>query len=217
MKNLYLLTILFVIVLFSVPSICQPDNSDIRIIQLATGKDNITFTVLDYETNEPLIGAEIYSFNLKKVLATTDIDGVAITENELVGNLEVSYIAYYSICFKLDDKSIDSIQLWMKPSPLNLGDGVVDLDTNTVSPSENGKIDSEQDLIDNKIQLLINSEPTEEQFIYAKNHNFKFKIWQGSKRYREAYNAVVIDFLNKKYERNIEEDLREICWRNYQP
>ncbi len=110
MKKLYLLTILFVIVLFSVPSICQQDKSDKQIIQLATGKDKITFTVLDYETNEPLIGAAIYSFNLKKILATTDIDGVAITEKELKGNLEVSYIAYYSECFRLYENSIDSIK-----------------------------------------------------------------------------------------------------------
>jgi len=47
MNNLYLLTILFVIALFSVPSICQPDKSDIQIIQLAAGKDKITFTVFD--------------------------------------------------------------------------------------------------------------------------------------------------------------------------
>ena len=83
MKNLYLLTILFVIVLFSVPSICQPDSGDEQIIQLATGNDKITFTVFSHETNEPLVGATIYSFNLKKILVTTDMGGVATLEKEL--------------------------------------------------------------------------------------------------------------------------------------
>ncbi len=150
-------------------------------------------------------------------MATTDIDGVAITDKGIEGNLEVSYIAYYSICFKLYDKSIDSIKLQLIPMPLNFGDGVVDLDTISISPSEKGKIDSEHNLFANKIQLLTKSEPTEEQIIFAKNHNFEFIIWDGNNSYREAYNEVVIDFLNKKFDNNIEEDLREICWRNYQP
>lgn len=78
MKKLFSLKTLFVIVIFYNSSFCQQNNSDKQIIQLATGNDKIIFTVFDYETNEPLIGAAIYSFNLKKILATTDIDGIAI-------------------------------------------------------------------------------------------------------------------------------------------
>ena len=47
-------------------------------------------------------------------------------------------------------------------------------------------------------------------------YDFKFEIWAGNNYYREAYNEFVIDFLNKKFEKNIEEKLREICWRIYQ-
>ena len=101
MKKLFSLKALFVIVIFYNSSFCQQNIDDKQVIQLATGKDKITFTVLDFETNEPLIGAAIYSFNLKKNLATTDIDGVATTEKELKGNLEIAYVGYYSCSFKI--------------------------------------------------------------------------------------------------------------------
>ena len=209
--------IIVLLVFLNIPFFCQHDNDHKQMSQFSTGKDKITFIVLDYDTDEPLIGAEIYSFNLKKFLATTDIDGIAITHKGLDGNIEVSYIAYYPICFKLDDKSIDSVLLWMKPEPLNLGDGVVLLDTNSVSPSEKGKIDAEQDLIQNKIQLLTKHEPTAEQSSFAKAHNFEFIVWQGNESYREIYNEIVMDFLHSKFDKNIEEELRAICWRIYQP
>jgi hypothetical protein len=216
MKKLYLLTILFVIALFSVPSICQPDKSDIQLIQLATGKDKITYTVFDYETNEPLIGAAIYSFNLKKILATTNIDGVAITEKELKGNLEISYIAYYPYCFRLFENNIDSVIVWLKPEPLHFGFEVIDTTQRIESPSIKAESDAKLELNEGKTQLLATIEPSEEQILFAKNHSFEFKVYEGNKYYREAYNEVVIDFLNNKFEKNIEEELREICWRNYQ-
>ena len=217
MKNLFLLTILFVIILFSVPSICQPDNSDIQIIQLATGKDKITFTVFDYETNEPLVGVAIYSFNLKKILATTDIDGAAITEKELKGNLEISYIAYYPYCFRLFENNIDSVIVWLKPEPLHFGFEIIDTTKRIESPSIKAESDAKLDLNEDKIHLLTTDQPSKEQILFAKNHSFEFKVYEGNKYYREAYNEVVIEYLNKKFEKNIEEDLREICWRNYQP
>jgi len=135
MKNLSLFTILIVLTLFDSLLFCQQDNCFEHINQFSTGKDKLTFTVFDYETKEPLIGAAIYSFDLKKILASTDIYGVARTDKGLEGNLEVSYIAYYSICFTLEDTSIDSVLLRMEPEFLNFGDGVVMLDTNTISPN----------------------------------------------------------------------------------
>ena len=53
--------------------------------------------------------------------------------------------------------------------------------------------------------------------MFAENHSFEFKVFEGNKYYRETYNQVVIEYLNNKFEKNIEEELREICWRNYQP
>lgn len=217
MKNSFLFKVLFVIISLISSSFCQQDIDDKQVSQFSTGKDKITFIVLDYDTDEPLIGAEIYSFQQQKILATTDIDGIAITEKVLKGNLEVSYIGYYPECFKLNNDSIDSIKLWLKQAPLNFGDGIVNLDTNTVSPIEKGESDAKEDIIESKIQLLTGSDPAEEQLLYAENHNFEFKLWEGNKSYRAAYNEVVIAFLNKKFDINIEEELRRICWRNYQP
>ena len=217
MKKLFALKVLFVVFIFFSSSFCQQDINDKRIIQLATGKDKMTFVVLDYQNDEPLIGAAIYSFSQKKILATTNLYGIAITDKEQDGNIEVSYIAYYSVCFKLDNKHVDSVLIWMNPEPLNFGDGVVSLDTNNISPSEKGRINAEQDLVQNKIQLLTKNEPTTEQSLFAKNHNFEFIVWMGNESYREVYNEIVIDFLNNKFDINIEEELRAICWRNYQP
>lgn len=217
MKNLFSLKTLFVIVLFKNSFYCQHDNSDIQIIQLVTGKDKIIFKVLDYETNEPLIGAAIYSFDINKILETTDIDGVIIAEKELKGNLEISYIAYYPYCFKLFDNSIDSVVVWLKPEPLHYGLEVIDTTKRIESPSIKAESEAKLDLTEGKIQLLSTFELLKEQILFAKNHSFEFKVYDGNKYYIEAYNEVVIDFLNKKYKRNIEEDLREICWRNYQP
>ena len=214
-KNIVYSTLLLLTVLFNKSIFCQENSTDKQIMQFSTGEDKITFTVLDYETNEPLIGAEIYSFEQNKILATTDINGFAVAEKGLKGNLEVSYIGYYSFCFKLNDNNIDSLVLWLKPDLIYFGDGVV-FDTNKVSPSKK-KSDAKEDFIESKIQLLTKTEPTEEQLLYAKNHGFEFKIWLGDKHYREAYNEVIIGYLNKKFEKNIAEELRRICWRNYQP
>ena len=217
MKNIFLFTLFILLISFSTSSFCQKDNCIKNINQFTTGKDQITFHVIDCETNEPLIGVAIYSFNLKKILATTDLYGVAMTDKGLEGNLELSYIGYYSICFKINNTNIDSISLWMKLMPLTYGPGIVDLDTNTISPSKQGEFEAQNDLIDGNIQLLMNSEPSEEQLLFSASHNFKFIVFQGNKSFGEAYNEVVIDFLNKKFEKNIEEELRQICWRIYQP
>lgn len=217
MKNLILFTIVIIFTFSSNLSFCQQDNGDKQIIQFATGKDKITFTVLDFETNEPLIGAAIYSFNLKKILATTDIDGVAITEKELKGNLEISYIGYYPYCFKLLNENIDSVIVQLKSIPPPPDIYVVDTTQKADSSFFYGENDARLDLEEGKIQLFTDKAPTEEQNTYAEKHDFKFEIWAGNNYYREAYNEVVIDFLNKKFEKNIEEELREICWRIYQP
>jgi len=217
MKNLSLFMVLIVLILFNNSSFCQQDNCIKRINQFSTGKDKITFTVLDFETNEPLIGAAVYSFHLKKILATTNIDGVAITEKGLKGNLEISYIGYYPYCFKLFNENIDSVIVQLKSTPPPPDIYVIDTTQKVDSSFFYGENDARLDLEEGKIQLFTDKAPTEEQNTYAEKHDFKFEIWAGNNYYREAYNRVVIDFLNKKFEKNIEEELREICWRIYQP
>ncbi len=61
-----------------------------------------------------MIGAEIHSIKSNETLATTDINGIAIIEKGLEGNLEVSYVGYDFICFKLNDNTIDSIIVRLK-------------------------------------------------------------------------------------------------------
>jgi hypothetical protein len=218
MKNLSLNILLIALVLFISSSFCQQDNCIERITQFSTGKDKITFYILDCETNEPLIGAAVYSFNLKKILGMTDIDGIVITEKELKGNLEISYIAYYSDCFRLDDNSIDSIIVRLIPqSGTYFITPVIDTTQKIESSSTKGENDAKLDLNEGKIHLLTRVETSEEQILFAKNHSFEFKVDERDNYYREAYNEVMIDFLNKKFEKNIEEELREICWRIYQP
>ena len=103
------LTLLLITILFNNSVFCQEERADKQIRQFSTGKDKITFTIHDEENNEPLIGAEIYSFEQEKILAATDINGIAVTEKGLKENLEISYIGYFSLCFKLDDNNIDSV------------------------------------------------------------------------------------------------------------
>ena len=170
------LTLLLITILFNNSVFCQEERADKQIRQFSTGKDKITFTIHDEENNEPLIGAEIYSFEQEKILATTDINGIAVTEKGLKENLEISYIGYFSLCFKLDDNNIDSVMLWLKPEPIYFWDGVVDFDTSKVSPIKKGKSDAKKDLVENKIQLLTNTDPTEEQLYFAKSHDFEFNI-----------------------------------------
>ncbi|HLG31582.1 MAG TPA: hypothetical protein VI362_00975 [Ignavibacteriaceae bacterium] len=218
MKKLKLFIIVIVLTLSCNLSLCQLENDDKQIIQLSTGKDNITFNVLDYDTAEPLIGVKIYSFDLKKILATTDIDGIAITDKGLKGNLEISYVGYYPSCFKIVDNLIDSVIICLKPDMIPFGfmvESSVQL-RKIDSLKQKATNDAQIDLEMSDIQLLTKITPTDEQQLFAKNHAFVFKMWKGSSDYKETYNDVVLNFLNKKYSKDIREELREICWRNHQ-
>ncbi len=215
MKNLFLLTILFVISSFNCLIFCQQDNGDKQIIQLATGKEKITFKVLDYETNKPLIGAAIYSFNLQKILATIDIDGVATYSKGVRGTIEVSANNYSSVCFKLDSEKIDSIVVRLK---FRL-DHIMGSFYPTISDDSlkiMAEFDANNDINEGEVFLYFSTELTEEQFIFSKNHLFTFKEWRkgGYSVYKTYYNEVVLNYLSKKFKTDIRQTLSEICWRN---
>lgn len=217
MKNIFLFTLSNLLFSLSNSTYSQIDNCITNINQFTNGKDQITFYVTDCETNEPLIGAAIYSFNLKKILGMTDIDGVAITEKKIEGNLEISYIGYYEFCFKLINENIDSVFVGLKfvPPPPDLY--VVDTTKRSESPALKGELDAKFDLEKGIVQLFTINKPTEEQIDYADKHWFTFKLLKENRYYRDSYNELVIEYLNKKFEMNIEEELKAICWRNYQP
>lgn len=212
-----LFLIALLVVLSNISSHSQPYNCGENINQFSTGKNQITFYILDCETNEPLIGAAIYSFDLKKILGMTDIDGIVITEKEIKGNLEISYIGYYEFCFKLINENIDSVLVGLKfvPPPPDLY--VVDTTKRSESLALKGELDAKFDLEKGIVQLFTIYEPTEEQIDYADKHGFTFKLLRQNRYYRDSYNELVIEYLNKKFEMNIEEELKAICWRNYQP
>ena len=177
MKNLYLLTILFVIVLFSVPSICQPDSGDVQIIQLATGNDKITFSVFSHEFNEPIVGATIYSFNLKKNLITTDIGGCATLVKGITGIIEVSADNYRSVCFKLDSANIDTMVVRLK---FRL-DHIMSSSYPTISDDSLRKMaefDANNDINEGEVFLYFSTELTVEQLMFSKNHSFTFNEWR---------------------------------------
>jgi hypothetical protein len=217
MNKYYLMTLFFVITLFNHLLFCQNNNCIGNVNQFSTGKDKITFYIFDCETNEPLIGAAIYSFNLKKILGMSDIDGVAITEKEIKGNLEISYIGYYEFCFKLSNENIDSVFVRLKSVPWPPDLYAVDTTRRSESPTLKGEFDAKFDLEKGIVQLFTIYEPTEEQNDYADKHMFTFKLLNENRYYRDSYNELVIEYLNKKFEMNIEEELKAICWRIYQP
>lgn len=215
MKNVSLFMILIALVLFISSSFCQQDIRDKQIIQVATGKDKITFTVFDYETNEPLIGAAIYSFNLKKILATTDIDGFATIAKGIMGIIEVSANNYRNVCFELESENIDSIVIRLK---FRL-DHIMSSSYPTLSDDSLKKLaefDANNDITKGEVFLYFSNGLTEEQLMYSKNHSFTFKEWRkgGYSDYKPYYNEVVLNYLSEKFKTDIREELRYICWRN---
>jgi predicted transglutaminase-like protease len=76
---------------------------------------------------------------------------------------------------------------------------------------------AEVDLYNNDVHLFTLIAPSEEQQLFAKDHSFMFEKWEGKNLiYKEPYNKIILDYLNKKFDKNIEEELRKICWRNHQ-
>ena len=196
--------------------ICQDQYGTERVIQFSNGENKITFYIVDYETDGPLIGAEINSINRSETLATTDIYGIATTEKGLEGNLEVSYLGYDFVCFKLNDKSIDSIVVRLKLD-INIGHGIVTDTFNIDSLLQIARHNAQFDLNNGDIHLFTLIAPLEEQQFFAKDHSFVFEIWEGKNLiYKESYNKIILEYLSKKFDKNIEEELRKLCWRNHQ-
>ena len=158
MKSL-LLTIIFI--LFIIPSIIysQNDLGDEQVQQFSTGNFNITFNVVDFETGEQLIGASIFSFDLKKEIGKTDFYGIVKTAKGLDGNIEVSYIGYRTIRFKLNDNKVDSILVGLKSVPLNYGFEVEDrrpeqLEKKIDSHNLTAKSETKSDIKNNDDQII---------------------------------------------------------------
>jgi len=209
MKNLILILLLFNIALF-----CQSELSEEQIIQSTIGQDKITMLVLDFATDEPLIGAIIYSRDLKDTLSTTNIDGNASFQKGVSENFQISYIGYEYLCFQINDNNIDNIIVRLKIE-ISRFFGLIVYSFNIDSLEKAGRLDAENDFNAGKIQLLYKIEPTEEQRTFAKKYSFRF-VTKKSKTidYRQSYNEVILGLLSDKFNVNIRKELRTICWTN---
>lgn len=196
-------------------SFCQQDNDDKQVVQFSTGNDRITFSVFSREFNKPLAGAQIYSINLKTILATTDIDGIAKLEKGVRETIEVSANNYSSVCFKLDSEIIDSIVVHLK---FRL-DHIMGSSYPTLSDDSLrciAEFDANNDINGGELFLYYSTQLTEEQIIFSKNHSFKFNEWKrgGYSDYMLYYNEVILNYLSEKFKMDIRQALSEICWRN---
>ena len=69
-------------------------------------KDRVLLKVVDFDTSEPLIGANISIPNTDLEIASTNIDGLTDIPKGISGNITISYIGYKSINFEIDDSSV---------------------------------------------------------------------------------------------------------------
>jgi hypothetical protein len=212
MKILSFLIIIFY--LFSNLSLCQLDTDDNQVVQFSVGRDDIAFKVVDYKNDKVKIYATIYSFDLEKTLAVTDINGIATIDKGVKGTLEISTFDHTRFCFKLNSDSIDSVVVRLKHQ-------IDHLMSSTYPPLTDdslkvmAEIDAKKDLNKGEIFLYFSTELTGDQIEYSRNHSFVFKEWKsGYSPYKRFYNEIVINYLSDKFGTDIGEELREVCWRN---
>ncbi len=189
-------------------------NNDDQIIQLSTGKDKLTFNVVDYDDGKPLISAKIYSFNKKDNIAFTDINGNAEIERGISGSFEVSFIGYKSACFKIKDETVDSISVKLKID-VHTTDEHMLYDPEYELACKSARQLAKNETSKGDIYLYYKNEPTDEQKEFADSYSFYFKPWNGKfDEAMEIFNTEVINYLSEKFKADIWQELRAVCWRN---
>jgi hypothetical protein len=110
------LSLFFTLILF-MPSCCSTEfisfNSD-QLSKLSVKRNKILLKVIDIDTAEPLIGANITIANNKAENTSTDFDGLAYISKGTIGNITLSYIGYNSVNFELNNHLIENILVKMK-------------------------------------------------------------------------------------------------------
>lgn len=110
------LSLFFVLILF-LPGCSSTEfisfNSD-QLSKLSVKRDKILLKVIDIDTTEPLIGANITIANNKAENTSTDIDGLAYISKGTIGNITLSYVGYSSVNFELNNYSTENILVKMK-------------------------------------------------------------------------------------------------------
>ena len=206
--------LIIILYLFNNLSLCQLDTERGQVVKFSVGRDDIALKVVDYENDKSIRYATVYSLELEKTLAVTDINGIAIVGKGIKGTIKISTFGYSGVCFKLNSESIDSIVVRLKYR--------IDLLMSSTYPALNddslknlAEIDANSDLNEGEIFLYFSAELTEDQIVYSKNHSFVFREWKsGYSPYKHFYNEIVINYLSDKFGTDISRELREICWRN---
>jgi hypothetical protein len=206
MKTLILISVLF----FPLDIFGQLSD---QVTQLSKGSDVVSIKIIDFDTNEPIIGAVVFSILSKDTLTTTDIEGNGSFRKGVSGNLEILYVGYDPLCFNLNSPDVDYIVARIK---LNVDIGFKFYTYNVDSLFKAAKKDAEADLKLGIVRILDNGSLSKEQNTYAKNHSFVFyKMENKNEDYLLSYNEIVLDYLSTKFGTDIREELRAICWRNY--
>jgi hypothetical protein len=186
---------------------CQASK---QIVQYNTGRSNIIFNIIDFDSNEPLIGADILSRDSNQSLAQTDVDGIAVVNNLMLEKYVVEYIGYKPFCFEIIDKSVDSIVIRLKPVQFEFGLVIYNYDYDSLLIA--AAKDAENDLLNGEVRVLYNEEPTDEQSEFAQNYNFEFTKMEKPSAYLSVYNGVVLKFLDNKFNIDSKSALNNICW-----
>lgn len=203
-----------ILCLFKIPLFCQSQFGSEQIIQETIGQNYVTVRVLDFDIDEPLIGAFVYSRDLTDTIYTTYVNGEVSFEKSISQNFRVSYVGYENVCFRIKDDTIDNVIIRLKVY-FSRKEGLQGYSPFVDSLEKAGKSDAKNDLEDDIVQLLYETTPTEDQKVFAQKHNFLFSDGKDKPiDYRGSYNEVVLDFLSDKYDVNIRKELDDICWIN---
>jgi hypothetical protein len=179
-----------------------------ELFRISNKKNNILLKVIDFDSSEPLVGANIIITN-NKLDTYTDIDGIAYIPKENNENIKISYIGYKAINFIVEEQTIDNILIKMKADEFT---------GNFEYAFSQDQNDARRDISNGIIQIYkdINDSTKNIAKNLASKYGFKFNYPDEIIMILnvEEYNNTVIKFLEKRngtnwYERfNTELDAR---------
>ena len=155
-------------------------------------KDRVLLKVVDFDTSEPLIGANISFPNTDLEIAPTNIDGLTDIPRGISGNITISYIGYKSTNFEIDDSSVYNILVKMNVEEYSFGEYAFSVD----------RYDANRDISNGIIQIYkdINDSNKEISKNLASKYGFKFNYPDEVIMILdvEEYNNTVVKYLEKR-------------------
>jgi hypothetical protein len=192
MVKLFFLIIGFLLFIPSCSSTQLVTFNDRELIQTNNGRNGVIIKVIDFDTSEPLIGANITILGSDLKNIPTNYEGIAFLTKGIIGNIKISFIGYETVKFAILDTSIDNILVRMKTDNIMVTEYAFMLD----------KDDAKKDISNGIIQLYqVLDDST--QLIYkelASKYGFKFNYPDGVFMIIdvEEYNNTVIKFLENR-------------------